>query len=123
MIKNLLGDEENETDKKQRPEHAAGGMLSVFDTEGDADSEKHDPEPFILSEAKPETNAEIIRRSGIAWSMGIAFFASVVFTMILGWGADLLLGTAPWGVVAGIVLGALVGFMQIFRLSSQTFRK
>ena len=80
-------------------------------------------EPFILSQAPPETMAETVRKSGLAWSAGIAFFASVAFTMVLGWFADLLLGSSPWGIVAGIILGSLIGFIQFFRITSQIFGK
>ena len=59
----------------------------------------------------------------MAWSAGIAFFAAVVFMLILGWGADLLLGTSPWGIVGGIVLGSIIGFVQFFRITSQIFKK
>jgi F0F1-type ATP synthase assembly protein I len=67
--------------------------------------------------------AESVRRSGLAYSAGIAFVAAVVFMLILGWGADLLLGSSPWGVVIGIVLGSAIGFVQLFRISSQIFKK
>jgi len=43
--------------------------------------------------------------------------------LILGWGADLLLGTKPFGIVVGIVLGSVIGFIQFFRLTSQIFKK
>lgn len=69
----------------------------------------------------PETPEESIRRSGLAWSAGIAFFGSVAFMLFLGWLADLLLGTAPWGMVGGIVLGSIIGFIQFFRISSQIY--
>jgi F0F1-type ATP synthase assembly protein I len=69
----------------------------------------------------PETPEENIRRSGLAWSAGIAFFGSVAFMLFLGWLADLLLGTAPWGMVGGIVLGSIIGFIQFFRISSQIY--
>ncbi len=72
---------------------------------------------------EPETTAESTRRSGLAWSLGIMFFASVVFMMFLGWGADLLLGTSPWGLVGGIILGSLIGFVQFFRTSSRMFNQ
>ncbi|MGH9948323.1 MAG: AtpZ/AtpI family protein, partial [Pyrinomonadaceae bacterium] len=78
-------------------------------------------EPFILSDAKPVSMADAARNSGLAWSAGIAFFASVVFMLVIGWGADLLFGIAPWGIVAGIVLGSIIGFVQFFRISSQIF--
>jgi hypothetical protein len=69
----------------------------------------------------PETTDETVRRSGLAWSAGIAFFGSVAFMLFLGWLADLLLGTTPWGMVGGIVLGSIIGFIQFFRISSQIY--
>lgn len=69
----------------------------------------------------PDTPEETIRRSGLAWSAGIAFFGSVAFLLFLGWLADLLLGTTPWGMVGGIVLGSIIGFIQFFRISSQIY--
>lgn len=77
------------------------------------------PEIFGI---KPESKAELIRKSGLAWSAGIAFFASVVFLMIIGWFADLLLGTDPWGLVVGIIIGSIIGFVQLFRLTSQILK-
>lgn len=71
----------------------------------------------------PETDGEVIRNTGLAWSAGIIFFGSVVFMMFIGWGADLMLGTSPWGLVGGVILGSLIGFVQFFRISAQIFRK
>lgn len=64
---------------------------------------------------------ENIRRSGLAWSAGIVFFSSVVFMLFLGWIADLVFGSWPWGLVGGIVLGSVIGFVQFFRISSQIY--
>ena len=41
--------------------------------------------------------------------------------LFLGWGADLLLGSSPWGLVGGIVIGSIIGFIQFFRITSQIF--
>lgn len=71
----------------------------------------------------PETDGEVIRNSGLAWSAGIIFFGSVVFMMFIGWGADLMLGTSPYGLIGGVVLGSLIGFIQFFRISAQIFKK
>ena len=79
--------------------------------------------PFAPLPYEPETVDETVRRSGLAWSLGIMFFASVAFMMFLGWGADLLLGTSPWGLVGGIILGSLIGFVQFFRTSSRLFNQ
>jgi F0F1-type ATP synthase assembly protein I len=77
---------------------------------------------FQLPYEEP-TVEETVRRSGIAYSLGIAFFVSVTFCMLLGWLADWLLGSRPWGLVGGIVLGSVLGFVQFFRMSSQMYKK
>jgi hypothetical protein len=86
---------------------------------------ENEPQPDVFVEApyEPQSKADAIRGAGLAWSAGIIFFGSIVFMLILGWGADLLLGSAPWGIVGGIVLGSLIGFIQFFRISSQIFKK
>ncbi|MEP6903976.1 MAG: AtpZ/AtpI family protein [Actinomycetota bacterium] len=85
---------------------------------------KNDSAPTIFqSEYKPETAGETIRQSGLAYSAAIVLFASIVFMLVLGWFADLLLGSSPWGIVGGIILGAIIGFVQLFRITSQIFKK
>jgi len=124
MIKNLLGDDDDqgeEVTSETKAEHrtSSNEVLSLFDEEPRDNADKY----FTLSEGEPESMADTVRRSGLAYSAGIAFAAAVVFMLILGWGADLLLGTSPWGVVVGIVLGSTIGFIQLFRISSQIFKK
>ena len=119
MIKSLLGDDDPAPEESRSTAHSPGNsVLNLFDSEDQADKED-----FVISQAEPESMAETARQSGLAWSAGIAFFASVVFMLILGWGADLLLGTSPWGIVGGIILGSVIGFVQFFRLTSQIFKK
>ena len=131
MIKNFLSDDEPEPAPAPAPQvrskpaapRSASGFLNLFETD-DADGQDPDnPEPFVISRAEPASMAETVRQSGLAWSAGVAFFAAVVFMLVLGWGADVLLGTSPWGIVGGIVLGSTIGFIQFFRLTSQIFKK
>lgn len=80
------------------------------------------PEPAIPRDQfpyTPPTAAESSRMSGLAFTAGIAFVSSVVFMLVLGWLFDTFIGTAPWGIVGGIVLGSIIGFIQFFRLNSQ----
>ncbi len=125
MIKNLL-DADVQPDPEQAsslPKKDSSQVISLFDGDMSQNDEAGDREPFILSTAEPESRIETARKSGLAWSIGVVFFSAVVSMLILGWGADLLFGTSPWGVVVGIVLGAIIGFLQLFRISSQIFRK
>jgi F0F1-type ATP synthase assembly protein I len=126
MIKNLLdaNDEPPPEPSAERSKPARKEVIGLFNSDDTADtSSSRDDEPFVLSRSEPESIAETARRSGLAWSMGVVFFGAVTFMLVLGWGADLLFGSAPWGVVLGVVFGALIGFIQLFRLSSQIFKK
>ena len=84
----------------------------------------YQPDPFpvappaeYVSESKEETS----RRSSMAFSAGIAFFGAVVFMLFLGWIADWLIGSSPWGLVGGIVLGSIIGLVQFIRITSSIF--
>lgn len=95
-------------------------MPSIFDEQ---DEPQRDDEPLIRPFYEPETQTETTRKSGLAYSAGIVFFGSVAFMLLLGWGADLILGTSPWGLVAGVVIGSIIGFTQFFRITSRIFAK
>ena len=62
-----------------------------------------------------ETN----RKSGLAYAAAFSLFSAVVAGLVAGWLMDRWLGTRPWLLVAGIVLGAVVGFYQFIRMSSK----
>ena len=79
---------------------------------------KPEQKPIVVS-APTESTGETMRKTGLAWSAAIVFFGSVVFMLILGWFADLLFGSSPWGIVVGIVFGSIIGFMQFFRITSR----
>jgi F0F1-type ATP synthase assembly protein I len=86
------------------------------------DDPKVPDEPkFIPAPFEPPSVDETMRRSGLAYSAGIVFFGSIAFMLFLGWIADLVFGTKPWGLVGGIVIGSVIGFIQFFRISSQIF--
>jgi F0F1-type ATP synthase assembly protein I len=109
MIKNLL-----EADKpdNEAAENRPAEVVSIF-------SEK----PADEVDSSGGSTLETIRQSGLAYSAAIALAASVVFMLIIGWGADLLFDSSPWGIVTGIVIGAIIGFIQFFRINAQIFRK
>jgi F0F1-type ATP synthase assembly protein I len=75
-----------------------------------------------MAEGEPEKDGgrqdEAARGSGIAYAAGLSIFFSVLTCMGLGWVLDHYLGTG-WMMVAGIVLGAAVGFYQFIRIISR----
>ncbi len=70
-----------------------------------------------------ETPAETARKSGLALSAGITLFGSVVALMIVGYLFDRFFSSSPKGLIIGIVLGSIIGFVQFFRLTSQILKK
>lgn len=66
-------------------------------------------------------NQDENRKSGFAYAAGITLFASVVAFCGIGYLLDRWLGTEPWLLVVGIVLGSAVGLFEFIRLSSKTY--
>lgn len=62
---------------------------------------------------------EANRKSGLAYGAALNLFACVVALTGVGWALDRWLETAPWLLVTGIVLGAVVGFYQFVRITSK----
>ncbi len=65
------------------------------------------------------SSVDSIRNASLAWSAAIGLLGSVVFMMAIGWLMDTLLGSEPAGIVIGIILGAVIGFYQLFRIMSK----
>ncbi|MBC7798055.1 MAG: AtpZ/AtpI family protein [Pyrinomonadaceae bacterium] len=65
-----------------------------------------------------ESQGETNRKSGLAYAAAFALFASVVFLMGVGYAADRFFDSSPWGILVGIIFGAIVGFYQFIKISS-----
>ena len=59
------------------------------------------------------------RKTGLAYAAAISLFAAVVTGLGLGWLLDRWLGTSPWLLVAGLVLGIAAGFYEFLRITSK----
>lgn len=62
---------------------------------------------------------EATRKSGLAYAAGLGIFIAVLSFMGFGWLLDRWLGTGPWLLVAGIVLGSIVGFYEFIVIISK----
>jgi ATP synthase protein I len=62
---------------------------------------------------------DINRRSGLAYAAAFSLFSAVVAGLIIGWLLDRWLGTSPWLLVTGIVLGAVAGFYEFIRSAAK----
>ena len=69
----------------------------------------------------PETpDQETNRKSGLAYAAALTLFASVAAFTGLGWIVDRWLGSRPWFLAGGVVLGSIIGLYQFVRLSAKT---
>ena len=67
----------------------------------------------------PRRDEDGNRNIGIAYAAAFTLFASVAVFCGLGWLLDRWLGTAPWLMVVGLLLGAAAGFYEFIRLTAK----
>ena len=58
-------------------------------------------------------------KSSMVYGAVLSLAFSIVSGVLVGWALDRWLGTSPWLIVAGIVLGSVAGFMQFIRIMSR----
>lgn len=73
--------------------------------------------PITVSEDNDKE--EVNRKTGLAYAAAFSLFAAVVAGLLLGWLLDRWLGTQPWLLVTGIVLGAAAGFYEFIRTAKR----
>lgn len=80
------------------------------------------PSPYSIPETRdkyPDQTRAILGRVG---AIGTEFVLSVLALGLVGWGADWLLGTKPWLLLAGVVLGLVYGFIKFVREATAASR-
>lgn len=58
------------------------------------------------------------RDMALGLRVGVELVAGVLFGLALGYGIDWWLGTKPWGMIILVFLGAIAGFMNVYRLAN-----
>ena len=71
---------------------------------------------------KPESEGETTRKSGLAYAAAFTLFSTVAVLLGAGYLLDRWLGSSPWGIIGGIVLGSIVGFYQFVRITSKIYK-
>ena len=78
---------------------------------------------MVINKKKRRTPAEDQHdtniKAGIAYGAAVSLFAAVVGGLIVGWLLDRWLGTGPWLLVVGLILGAAAGFYEFIRATSR----
>ena len=69
----------------------------------------------------PDSKEDTNRKTGYAYAAGITLFAAVAVFTGVGWLLDRWLGSQPWCLVGGIVVGSAAGLYEFIRISSKTY--
>lgn len=59
------------------------------------------------------------RKGALVYAAGLGIFFAVLVCLGLGWLLDRWLGTAPWLLVTGLLLGSVVGLYEFIRVTSK----
>lgn len=59
---------------------------------------------------------ETLRKSGPAAVAGYTLLASILVLGGIGYALDAWRGTSPWFLVAGLILGIIVGFVELAKI-------
>ncbi len=77
-----------------------------------------------LAELRAEREAETVRAEasrtattalGLGFRIGVELVVAVGVCALIGWAVDRELGSAPWGMIVGFVLGFGAGLRNLFR--------
>lgn len=59
----------------------------------------------------------------VGWMEGGSFFGSILSGTLLGYFADQWLGTEPWLVIVGILLGTYSGWLRVWHYSKKMLER
>ena len=88
---------------------------------GDPEREKLDQIGARIREAgKPEPDAELLSDADAfkGSTIGLSIVATVVGCVALGWLADRLLGTSPWGILTMVFVGFAGGMYNAWAMTN-----
>jgi F0F1-type ATP synthase assembly protein I len=100
--------------------------ISIMNDEKLTESEKEDLEfeqdkhdGFYQTDKNAESDSETQRKGLLAYGALATLIAAIIVFIGIGWAIDYKFQTAPWGIVGGILFGAIIGFYQFIKISSK----
>lgn len=79
---------------------------------------------FLESHARQTRADEDLRRQSHRMAgVGFEFVAAILLLGAAGWALDWWLGSSPWGLILGLVLGFAVGLWQLIRVGMRSFKQ
>jgi len=63
----------------------------------------------------PDDEPSVLRQLARLSTIGISLVAATAIGLLIGYGLDRLLGTAPWLTMVFVLFGIAAGFLNLFR--------
>ena len=92
-----------------------GAVTPGFDARLSALRHRYPADPPVGAPALPEHDGGDVKLMGFALRIGVEFVAAVAVGCGLGFLADQALDSRPGGFVVGFFLGAMAGFLSVYR--------
>jgi ATP synthase protein I len=81
--------------------------------------EKDIKDGFYQADKNAESDSETTKKGLNAYAAVGTLIGGILMFLGVGWLGDKYFGTSPWGMVAGIIFGAIVGFYQFVRIANK----
>jgi F0F1-type ATP synthase assembly protein I len=90
-----------------------------FENQEEKQFEKDLKDGFYQTDKEAEPDTETTRKGLDAYAAVGTLIGGILFFLGIGWLADKYFQTSPWGMVAGIIFGAIVGFYQFVKIANK----
>jgi ATP synthase protein I len=81
--------------------------------------EKDVKDGFYQTDKDAESDSETTKKGLDAYAAVGTLIGGILLFLGVGWLGDKYFGTSPWGMVAGIIFGAIVGFYQFVKIAGK----
>ena len=85
----------------------------------DKQFEKDVEDGFYQADKESEPDSETTRKGLDAYAAVTTLIGGILFFLGIGWLADKYFLTTPWGMVAGIIFGSIIGFYQFVKIANK----
>jgi ATP synthase protein I len=81
--------------------------------------EKDLKDGFYAADKDAESDTETVKKGLDAYAAVGTLIGGILLFLGVGWLGDKFFNTSPWGIVTGIIFGAIVGFYQFVKIANK----
>ncbi len=93
--------------------------INEDENKSDKQFEKDVKDGFYQADKESESDSETTRKGLDAYAAVTTLIGGILLFLGIGWLVDKYFQTSPWGIVIGIIFGAIVGFYQFVKIANK----